>query len=426
MFRRCCFAVILNCFFIFIAFGHLLEITPDSFIAQNNTPERRAIVKFIVEQFRNIPQNTLSQSKIDKVWNNRSLRQSCRLGRFQIIDQKLYADSFNLNNIYFKPLLNHFQYVITKYKVNDVDFIVLLRDEIPNVDDIEQIRNFPLFMMSKNLSHEYEKNKLLLPDAFMVEKSWARLVQDIEHTKSKYPWDKKNEEIFWRGGATGSMNMGYNLETYDKLPRITIVSLSRSYPDLIDAKMVGLFEFQNNESSHQLLEVFHKLFGGSADKVKEVDHMKFKYLASIDGNTCTWKRVPWIMLSNSVLLKQETDNIEWFYSAIKPYEHYVPMNNRLTNIFQQLDWMKLHDSEVHQISTNAQNFVMNNLMPEDILAHTAIILNEYSKIQQNTKIKVSTTPFQKCKKIAQNIHSAQKAQVLLLTPVIKILDFFSF
>lgn len=190
--------------------------------------------------------------------------------------------------------------------------------------------------------------------------------------------------------------------------------------------MVGLFEFQNNESSHQLLEVFHKLFGGSADKVKEVDHMKFKYLASIDGNTCTWKRVPWIMLSNSVLLKQETDNIEWFYSAIKPYEHYVPMNNRLTNIFQQLDWMKLHDSEVHQISTNAQNFVMNNLMPEDILAHTAIILNEYSKIQQNTKIKVSTTPFQKCKKIAQNIHSAQKAQVLLLTPVIKILDFFSF
>lgn len=424
MFRICFLAVALNCFFISLVFGYS-NITPDSFIDQNDTVERRAITKFIVEQFNDTPLNSVSQSDIDKLWSDESLRQSTCLGRFQIVDQKLYSDSFNLKSRYFRGMLDHFAEVVSKYKVNDVDFIVLLRDEVPQVEGIEKIKHFPLFVMSKNLDNEYEKDKFLLPDVFMVEKSWPKLIKDIDNTKHLYPWDKKIEKIYWRGGATGSMNMGYNLETYDKLPRITIVSLSRSYPDLIDAKMVGLFEFQNNESSQQLNYIFRILFGGDSPKVREVDHMHFKYLAAIDGNTCTWKRVPWIMLSNSVLVKQETDNIEWFYSAIKPYEHYIPINSRLTDIFQKLEWMKSHDDEVRAISMRAQNFVKNNLMPEDIMAHTAIILNEYSKIQKNTKINVTTRPFEECKKYSENIQKASKIQEFILTPIVKFLHLFN-
>jgi len=34
------------------------------------------------------------------------------------------------------------------------------------------------------------------------------------------------------------------------------------------------------------------------------DHMRFKYLISVDGWTAAWMRPNWIMASNSLLIKQ--------------------------------------------------------------------------------------------------------------------------
>lgn len=62
------------------------------------------------------------------------------------------------------------------------------------------------------------------------------------------------------------------------------------------------------------------------------------------------------------------------------------MNERLTDIFQKLQWMQEHDKEVERISKNAQSFVKNNLMPDDIDAHTVIILNEYHQLFGGKKI----------------------------------------
>ena len=401
---------ILSRFFIFVlllssssvaAYNQLVTIDPDSYITQNDTQERRDIVNFIVGQFKDLQKKTISQAEIDAIWNNQALRNTFYLGRFQIVDQKLYGESFSYRHRYFLALLEHFQSVLDKYKIPNVDFIVYLRDEItPNADGTEKaLLHFPSFMMSKNLDNIYEKDKLLIPDALMTAVSrdpWATLLKEIVTARSKYPWNEKIDKIFWRGNASGDGLAGpYNLENYHKLPRITLVSLGRSYPDLIDAKM-GFHHFEDSASGQKLLEAFDVLFGGNAAWVNEVDHLKFKYLASIDGNTCAWKRVPWIMASNSVLLLQKTNIMEWFYPAMKAYVHYVPMNDRLTDIFQKLEWMKTHDDEARSISQNAQNFIANTLTPEDIMTHTAIILNEYSKMQKDTEIKITTYSFDEC------------------------------
>ena len=109
----------------------------------------------------------------------------------------------------------------------------------------------------------------------------------------------------------------------------------------------------------------------------------------MDGNSATGTRVPWIMFSNSILVKQETHKTEWFYFALKPYIHYIPMNESLTDIFSQFNWLKNNDIKLKKISETAHNFVENNLMPEHIDSHVAIILNEYSKIQQDKAILIT-------------------------------------
>ena len=76
---------------------------------------------------------------------------------------------------------------------------------------------------------------------------------------------------------------------------------------------------------------------------------------------------------------------------MKPYVHYVPVNEELTDIFPQIQWLKDHDLEVRSIALNATNFVNDNLMPEHIEAHMTLILNEYQKLQADEKI-IATIP----------------------------------
>ena len=199
----------------------------------------------------------------------------------------------------------------------------------------------PAFMMSKNITSVYEKDKLLLPDVHILMHNWAGLMERINKSKTDYTWDTKVNKIFWRGATTGSNDVNfYNIKNIDKLNRLKLTILSKLYPELLDARLNRFTELSKDQEGYNLKWIIEKLFGEDDFTVKEEDHLKYKYLVAIDGNTCPWMRVPWIMLSNSVLLKQETNNIQWFYKAIKPYVNYVPVKEDLTNIFDQLEWMK--------------------------------------------------------------------------------------
>ncbi|MEK6734137.1 MAG: glycosyl transferase family 90 [Pseudomonadota bacterium] len=369
----------------------LKVITPESYLNENSSLEREAIVDFIVHQFDG---KKVSQAELDKLWNDKEIRKKQHLARFQIINQKLYAETMDISRIYFLKLLEYLDNFVKRYKINDVDFIVYARDEItPNNNIEEELLRIPAFMMSKNLKASYEQDKLLMPDAHIIKKHWGIVSNEIKKENTLSPWDKKINKIFWRGASTGgAAEHMYNISNFDKFARLKLVFLSKLYPDLIDAKMNRFADFSTDQDGKSLRNILSILFGNDKIYIKEVDHLKYKYLIAIDGNTCPWVRVPWIMLSNSVLVKQETQKIEWFYPAIKPYVHYVPVKEDLTDIFAQIEWMKANDEKVKEISENAQKFVNNELMPENIDAQMAIILNEYSKIQQDKRIVATITP----------------------------------
>ncbi len=374
-------------------------ISTESFVAQNPSQERQAIVEFIIHQFDNKREFGISQKKLNDAWDDQQLRDVFFMARFQIIDQKLYADSFDMvnhrvdtmSNRFFELLL-YFQRLISLYKINDVDFIFYMRDTVRDESGLaNNILDMPAFTMSKDINATYEKNLFLFPDISLIMNSWQNLILDIEQANVTNLWDSKIEQIFWRGATTGDKKF-YNINNFDKLPRLTLVMQSKLYPDLIDARFTNYAQISNDLSGRELREILDILFEKNMTRVKEIDHLKYKYLMSIDGNNCTWGRPVWIMLANSVLVKQETSKIQWFYPAMKPYVHYVPVNERLTDIFSQIEWMKTHDQELQQISQNAQKFVKNNLMPEHLDAQTVLILNEYHKLHKGDKITATMPP----------------------------------
>ena len=91
----------------------------------------------------------------------------------------------------------------------------------------------------------------------------------------------------------------------------------------------------------------------NSDRVEISDHLKFKYQISIDGITAAWQRVPWILLSGSVLLFVESNTEEWFYRDIHPWVHYVPVKNDLSDLFEKIDWLRANDKEAQEIAKRA-------------------------------------------------------------------------
>ncbi|MEI8365360.1 MAG: glycosyl transferase family 90 [Parachlamydiaceae bacterium] len=86
--------------------------------------------------------------------------------------------------------------------------------------------------------------------------------------------------------------------------------------------------------------------------------------------------------SNSVVLKQTSDNIQWYYLGIKPYEHYIPVANNFSDLIDKIKWAKEHDNEARQIALNGTQFVLNNLRKENTQLYLFLLLTKYAELQK--------------------------------------------
>ncbi|PNW74296.1 hypothetical protein CHLRE_13g603100v5 [Chlamydomonas reinhardtii] len=106
---------------------------------------------------------------------------------------------------------------------------------------------------------------------------------------------------------------------------------------------------------------------------------KYKYLVSTDGWAISSKFDKYLLLG-SLLFKAEGQTYGWYYPAIKPFEHYVPiMKKHKDDLLDMLEWAKSHDMEAQRIAQNAQGFAMRNLNRPMRLCYIARLIQEIAK-----------------------------------------------
>lgn len=189
----------------------------------------------------------------------------------------------------------------------------------------------------------------------------------------EYPWKNKERKAFWRGSSSGG---GYTKENWNLFPRAILTLLSIKKPHLLDAKFTGIVQCEPG-----VYEIFSQnhLIG---DYTSVSDHLKYRYLIDVDGNTCTYPRCYWILLSNSLLLKQVSNDIQWFYGGLIPYKHYIPLKIDLTDTFEKIQWAKNNDVKAEKISKNATKFARESLSRDNIYKYFYLVLKEYARLQQ--------------------------------------------
>ena len=148
-------------------------------------------------------------------------------------------------------------------------------------------------------------------------------------------WEERSSELCWRGGCSGvgdleSIRVRFVKKIYDYNPD-TNVRLSTWW----------------SENKNIPNEYF-------ADRINYSEFTKYKIFFIVDGNCIASNHmygfatgcVPF-MISNGIC---------WFSHLIKPYEHYIPINYDLSNLIEQIEWVKNNDEQAKIIAENAYKF----------------------------------------------------------------------
>ncbi|KAE8627552.1 hypothetical protein XENTR_v10007045 [Xenopus tropicalis] len=169
-------------------------------------------------------------------------------------------------------------------------------------------------------------------------------------------WSNKTEQGFFRGRDS-------------REERLQLVHMSRKHPELLDAGITGYFFFRELEEEL-----------GKASLIGFFDFFNYKYQVNVDGTVAAY-RFPYLMLGDSLVLKQDSPYYEHFYSGLKPWKHYVPFKRNLGDLLEKIQWAKDHDEEAKQIAKEGQTLARELLQPHRLYCYYYKLFENYAKRQ---------------------------------------------
>ncbi|XP_075932270.1 protein O-glucosyltransferase 3 [Anarhichas minor] len=170
------------------------------------------------------------------------------------------------------------------------------------------------------------------------------------------PWMNKTDRAFFRGRDS-------------REERLQLVSLSKKSPELLDAGITGWFFFRDREKDV-----------GKAPLVGFFDFFKYKYQVNVDGTVAAY-RFPYLMLGNSLVLKQDSQYYEYFYGHLTAGTHYVSVQRNLSDLLDKIQWAKENDAEAQEIARAGQAVVRELLQPGRLYCYYYTVMHMYSERQ---------------------------------------------
>lgn len=264
---------------------------------------------------------------------------------------------------------------------NRRDFPLIKKDSTEPYEHIFNSDKFPL------QSHKYDKYCPILSMVttntnsdipFPTMEDWARASNqeesklfspDFKEYKYKFnlSWDKKVPTAVFRGSSTGCG------VTVDTNPRLKLAQMSLRSPvidgiPLLDAGITKWNCRPRKIMNHEYLEVIDptKFEFALASFMSPVEQSNYKYVINVDGHVSAF-RLSLEMSMGSVILLQDSKYRVWFRKYLKEYEHYVPVNEDLSNLYQQIQWCRQNDEKCKQIAMNALSFYQTYLTKKGML-----------------------------------------------------------
>lgn len=188
---------------------------------------------------------------------------------------------------------------------------------------------------------------------------WDKHRISITEANKKWPWNKKLNKVFFRGSRTSD-------------ERDALILLSRELPNLVDA------QYTKNQAWKSPKDTLN------AEPAKEIsfeEHCQYKYLFNFRGVAASF-RLKHLFLCKSLVFHVGNEWKEFFYDAMKPWIHYIPIKSYPTKeeLKNMIEFFQKHDDLAESIALKGYRFIWDHLRMKDIECYWEKLLNEYSKL----------------------------------------------
>lgn len=187
----------------------------------------------------------------------------------------------------------------------------------------------------------------LIPDVYYINHhGYAQLRWEAQQHAPA--WADRKSLVGWRGSVTGSGQYGSPTD----IPRVRMAMICRELA-AADVKLSGAHPTMSSVYSPDEINAFL----AQQELVGEFWHMAhfstYRYSIDIDGHANAWSFLEKMILGCCVL-KVASPYEQWFYDQVRPWEHYVPVREDLSDLAERIDWCRAHDEEARWIAENGR------------------------------------------------------------------------
>ena len=210
------------------------------------------------------------------------------------------------------------------------------------------------------LSMDSDKKRSLIPDLYSLNAANKinKKLPAISFDKFAKIWLTRQNKMFWRGSTTG--NSYENLKELSSLKRIKICKNYREKKD-IDIKISRIIQNGINQKKIKKYLIEEKIF---AKPVSENKFKKYKYYPDIPGNSLAWGTIT-KYLAGSLIFKAEYEKKLYYYKLLKPWKHYIPVNNDFSDLEDKLIWSNNNISKSLEIAYSGYIIILEYLQNID-------------------------------------------------------------
>jgi len=118
-----------------------------------------------------------------------------------------------------------------------------------------------------------------------------------------------------------------------------------------------------------------------------MEQEKFRLTFVAEGH-CGWvDRLKFLLHMSPTAVLQETFCHEWYHGGLTAWEHYIPVDYHLQNLFRNIDFAMKNIQMLNNISRNANDFASSMLSKKTQVAYFVITIEEWtSRLQQGENI----------------------------------------
>ncbi|HTZ72080.1 MAG TPA: glycosyl transferase family 90 [Acetobacteraceae bacterium] len=232
-------------------------------------------------------------------------------------------------------------------------------------DLLQREKDVPIFAFQRSIAQRIP----LLPDIDLLVSHFLSGPYFVDGT----PTAAKEKMAMFVGSTTGGMIDEATARAF-ALPRLRAAHYF-SGNTRVDFRLPNIAQTVSAEAYEFLKQQPFCQFA----KLPWPNQLKAKFLLSMDGNGATCLRVAAALLSNSVLLKYHSEQILYYFPALTPWVHYVPVHAD-TDVEPIMDKADAEPELFDKIAAAGKEFAQTYLTEARGMEYTALLLQRYASL----------------------------------------------